>query len=92
MKKVRAHVYVSGLVQGVFFRSNTRKQALKRGVCGWVKNLPDGRVEAIFEGDENMVKEMIEWCKIGPPGAEVSNVEVHWEDYRNEYDTFEILY
>ncbi|MCS7116034.1 MAG: acylphosphatase [Nitrososphaerota archaeon] len=92
MENVRAHVYISGLVQGVFFRSNTRKQALKRGVRGWVRNLPDGRVEAIFEGSKDMVQEMVEWCKVGPPGARVSDVKVYWEEYRGEFDTFEIIY
>lgn len=73
---VRAHVFVSGRVQGVFFRSETKCEAKRRGVTGWVRNLPDGRVEAVFEGEEKSVKELIEFCKRGPPGARVSNVEV----------------
>ncbi|MGQ9530259.1 MAG: acylphosphatase [Candidatus Bathycorpusculaceae bacterium] len=90
--KVRAHVFVSGMVQGVFFRSETRHEAKKRSVKGWVRNLPDGRVEAIFEGEEEKVKELISFCKHGPPGARVTNVEVIWEDYRGEFKDFEIKY
>jgi len=90
--KVRAHVFVSGKVQGVFFRSETRREAKKRGVKGWVRNLPDGRVEAIFEGEEKSVKELIEFCKRGPPGARVTNVEVFWESPTGEFKDFEIKY
>lgn len=64
MKK-RAHVYVSGRVQGVFFRATTRDEARSRGITGWVKNLPDGRVEAVFEGEEKKVQEMIDFCHEG---------------------------
>ncbi len=90
--KVRAHVFISGRVQGVFFRAHTREQALKRGVTGWVRNLPDGRVEAVFEGEEDDVRSVIEWCRHGPPFARVENVEVEWEDYRGEFETFSIVY
>jgi acylphosphatase len=89
---VRAHVFVSGRVQGVFFRSETRYKAKKRGVKGWVRNLPDGRVEAIFEGEEKSVKELIEFCKLGPPGARVTNVDVFWEKCTGEFRDFEIRY
>ncbi|MEM3626526.1 MAG: acylphosphatase [Candidatus Bathyarchaeia archaeon] len=89
---VRAHVFVSGRVQGVFFRSETRREAKRRGVKGWVRNLPDGRVEAVFEGEEESVKELIEFCKRGPPGARVSRVEVIWESYAGEFRDFEIKY
>jgi len=90
--KVRAHVYVSGRVQGVFFRHETRREAKMRGVKGWVRNLPDGRVEAVFEGEEEAVKQLIEFCRHGPPGAKVTDVEVRWEDYRGEFKDFEIRY
>jgi acylphosphatase len=89
---VRAHVFVSGRVQGVFFRSETKYEAKRRGVTGWVRNLPDGRVEAVFEGEEKSVKELIEFCKRGPPGARVSNVEVIWENYTGKFRDFEIRY
>ncbi|HID16812.1 TPA: acylphosphatase [Candidatus Bathyarchaeota archaeon] len=90
--KARAHVFVSGRVQGVFFRWETREQALKRNVKGWVRNLPDGRVEAVFEGEKGDVKRMVEFCRRGPPGAKVSNVEVEWEEYKGEHEDFEIRY
>jgi len=89
---VRAHVYVSGLVQGVFFRWHTREEALRLGVKGWVRNLPDGRVEAVFEGEKEAVEQMLEFCRRGPPGAEVENVEVRWEKPTGEFSTFKIKY
>ena len=64
---VRAHVFVSGKVQGVFYRDTTKKEADKRGVRGWVRNLRDGRVEAVFEGPATAVDEMVAWCRIGSP-------------------------
>jgi acylphosphatase len=87
---VRVHVYVSGRVQGVFFRYETRREARKRNVKGWVRNLPDGRVEALFEGEEEKVLELIEFCKHGPPGARVTNVEVEWGKYTGEFKDFYI--
>ncbi|MEM2987740.1 MAG: acylphosphatase [Candidatus Bathyarchaeia archaeon] len=90
--KVRAHVFVSGRVQGVFFRHETRHEARLRGVKGWVRNLKDGRVEAVFEGEEEAVKELIDFCKCGPPGAKVTKVEVLWENYTGEFRDFEIKY
>jgi acylphosphatase len=87
--KVRAHVFVSGRVQGVFFRSETRLQARKLEVTGWVRNLADGRVEAVFEGDETNVKQLVDFCRRGPPGARVTNVNVVWETYVGEFDSFE---
>lgn len=90
--KVRAHVFVSGRVQGVFFRSETRHEAKLRGVTGWVRNLPDGRVEAVFEGEEEAVKELIEFCRRGPPGARVVRVDVKWENYTGDFRSFEIRY
>ena len=90
--KVRAHVWVSGWVQGVFFRSETRDEAKKRGVKGWVRNLPDGRVEAVFEGEEEAVEELIEFCRHGPPGARVRSVDVVWENCTGEFKGFDIRY
>jgi acylphosphatase len=92
MVKVRVHVFIEGYVQGVFFRANTRNVAQRLGITGWVRNLPDGRVEAVFEGDEEKVKKMIEWCWRGPPGAEVTNVDVISEEYKGEFDDFRIIY
>ncbi|SDQ59743.1 acylphosphatase [Natronobacterium texcoconense] len=89
--RTRAHVFVSGTVQGVYYRANTRDTAREKGVDGWVKNLADGRVEAIFEGAEDVVEEMIEWCHTGSPAAEVEDVVVEYEEPRGE-DGFEIQY
>jgi len=89
--KARAHVYVSGWVQGVFYRWNAKELAKELRLNGWVRNLPDGRVEAVFEGEKNEVEQIIDWCKNGPPGARVSRVEVTWEDPREESGGFRIV-
>jgi acylphosphatase len=78
--RVRAHVFVSGRVQGVFYRATTRETAEERGVDGWVRNLDDGRVEAVFEGPEADVESMVEWCHEGSPQAAVDDVDVESED------------
>jgi acylphosphatase len=88
---VRAHVFVSGLVQGVFFRHETAKRAIRLGVKGWIRNLPDGRVEAVFEGDRRGVEEILEFCRHGPPGAMVEDLDVRWEDYKGEFEDFRII-
>ncbi|MDR0318632.1 MAG: acylphosphatase [Nitrososphaerota archaeon] len=91
MSKIRAHIYVTGKVQGVFFRQNTRRQAQSRGVCGWVSNLSDGRVEAVFEGEEIFVKEVVDYCRRGPSFAKVEQVEVLFEDYTGAFLVFSII-
>ena len=70
------HVFVTGRVQGVFYRSWTEQKALELGLAGWVRNLPDGRVEAVLEGEKSKVERMVELCKKGPPHSKVENVEV----------------
>jgi len=90
--KVRAHVYVGGRVQGVFFRSETQDEAVRRNVAGWVKNLPDGRVEAVFEGEKENVEKLVEFCKRGPPGARVTKVDVEWQNFTGEFKNFNIKY
>ncbi|MBW2219705.1 MAG: acylphosphatase [Deltaproteobacteria bacterium] len=88
----RARVIISGRVQGVFFRMETKRFADQTGVTGWVKNTRDGCVEAVFEGDENRVNEMINWCKKGPPFSRVMDLDVAWEGYSGEFTSFEITY
>lgn len=78
--RMRAHVFVSGRVQGVYYRAITREEATDRGVDGWVTNLDDGRVEAVFEGPSQAVESMIEWCHTGSPQADVSTVDVEYSD------------
>ncbi|MFQ6085883.1 MAG: acylphosphatase [Candidatus Bathyarchaeia archaeon] len=90
--KVRAHVLISGRVQGVFFRSETEYEANRLGVKGWVRNLRDGRVEAVFEGEKGKIEKLIRFCRRGPPGARVTDVEVSWEKYRSEFEDFRIRY
>ena len=82
--KVRVRVLISGRVQGVFFRESTKRRAMELGVNGWVRNLRDGRVEAVFEGDEGDVKRMIEWCRRGPELAVVERVEIIREEPKGE--------
>ncbi|MFB3888688.1 MAG: acylphosphatase [Candidatus Bathyarchaeia archaeon] len=90
--KARAHVFVEGMVQGVFFRARTMEKAISLGVAGWVRNLRDGRVEAVFEGEENAVKAMVDYCRHGPRGAVVTKVDVEWEMFKGEYKDFGIRY
>lgn len=89
MTKIKAHVFISGRVQHVFFRNATQNQAKKLSVFGWVKNLDDGRVEAVFEGNKENIEKMIEWAKEGSFLAKVENVEIIFEDYKGEFDSFE---
>lgn len=90
--KRRAHLYISGLVQGVFFRSHVRSHASRYGLTGWVRNLRDGRVEVVVEGEEEDIEKVIHACRIGPRGARVDGVDVRFEDYKGEFDQFEIRY
>lgn len=89
---VRAHVIVSGRVQGVFFRFETQDVARGHNVNGWVRNLVDGRVEAIFEGKKENVDKVIEFCRSGPIGARVIDLEVKWQNYKGEFKDFEVRY
>lgn len=83
---------IAGRVQGVCFRMHTEKEASQRGLSGWVRNLPSGQVEALFEGIRDSVESMIDWCRQGPPAARVSSVEVFWEDYHGDFSDFRIVY
>ena len=92
MARKRAHVFVSGWVQGVFFRGETRDLARQLGLTGWVRNLCDGRVEAVFEGEDWAIEQLVAWCHRGPRGAHVDDVDVTYEDYAGEYGTFSVRY
>ena len=90
--KARTHIFVSGRVQGVFFREKTRKMAEKLGVFGWVRNLADGRVEAVLEGKKEKIDELITWAKSGSMFARVDGVEILTEEYQEEFYNFEVRY
>lgn len=92
MIKKRVHVWIRGRVQGVCFRAFARDAAREAGVTGWIKNLRDGRVEAVFEGDTDKVEKMIAWCHIGSPFGFVDHVEVKEEPYEGNMKRFEITY
>jgi acylphosphatase len=80
----RARVRVHGRVQGVFFRAETRDRARSLGLAGWVRNCPDGSVEAVFEGDRGRVESMVDWCGRGPSGASIDSLDVEWEQPAGE--------
>ncbi len=92
MEAVRAHIRIYGRVQGVFFRANMREQARILGLTGWVRNLPDGSVEAVIEGPRSKVLELVKWAYRGPRLARVEKVDVEWEQATGEYNDFYILY
>jgi acylphosphatase len=88
----RVHVYISGRVQGVFFRAETRRAANGFNITGWVRNMFDGSVEALFEGEDKNVDKMLEWCHIGPPAAKVKEVQAEEEPYTGEFRDFSVKY
>lgn len=90
--KVRARVFFEGLVQGVFFRANTKKCADSFELTGWVRNTHDGRVEAVFEGEEEKVRQAIEWCASKQPHAKVDGKEVEFSEANGEFEGFAIRY
>ena len=92
MEYLRARVIIHGIVQGVFFRASTREEAIRLGVGGWVRNLSDETVQALFEGEKKKVEEIIGWCHKGPPGARVSKVDIFWEPFKGEHKQFDIKY
>ncbi|MGE0087410.1 MAG: acylphosphatase [Desulfococcaceae bacterium] len=91
-KKLRTHVIISGRVQGVCFRAETQRAAQYYGVTGWVRNKNDGTVEAVFEGTENNIVSMLEWCKKGPSRSLVEKTDVSWEDYTGQFSQFRIAW
>jgi acylphosphatase len=88
--EARAHVWLSGRVQGVGFRFATADEARARRLTGWVRNLDSGRVEAVFEGPRSRVEDMLRWCEDGPPGAYVRDVRVAWDEPAEHFSLFEI--
>jgi acylphosphatase len=88
----RAQVLISGRVQGVFFRAHTRDEARALGLQGWVRNLPDGRVAAVFEGERGKIDRMLAWCHQGPPYAAVDEVLVNWQPYQGDLMDFRVVY
>lgn len=88
--KARAHMWVSGRVQGVFYRDNTRRWASSLGLSGWVRNLPDGRVEVSVEGEKDKIESLERKLMEGPPLSHVERVITEWEDYKGEYSGFHI--
>ncbi len=87
----RLEIVVSGRVQGVWFRAATREQAARLGLRGWVRNLPDGRVQAVFEGGAEELEAMLSWCRVGPPGSRVEGVETVTGPATGEFAAFSIL-
>ncbi|MFM7795292.1 MAG: acylphosphatase [Candidatus Nitrosotenuis sp.] len=92
MAKLRVHLFIKGKVQGVFFRQAMKVTAKKNNATGWVRNLKDGRVEAVIEGDDLDVSNIVEWCHGGPANARVEDVEIRNEKYTGEFAKFEVLY
>lgn len=86
----QVHLFISGHVQGVFYRMHAHKKAIELGLTGWVRNLPDGRVEAYAEGSEEDLETFIEWCHEGTPASQVEEVEVEWGEGPNQYRDFRI--
>ena len=89
LKFIRSHVVISGDVKGMIFKYYTKQKAISLGLKGWVKNLPTGEIEAIFEGLEDKIKEMIEWCKKGPWLIKANKIKVKFSDYKGEFESFE---
>lgn len=92
MSGVRVHIFISGRVQGILFRERMRRKAQKFGVRGFVKNLPDRRVEAVLEGEKEKVEKLIQWVKKGPFLAEVDGIELKWEEHQEGFNDFKIRY
>lgn len=88
----RIHVIISGRVQGVFFRAETQRAAMGFNLTGWVRNMQDGRVEAVFEGENDAMDKMLAWCHQGPPAARVESVTITEENYLGEFRNFNIKY
>jgi acylphosphatase len=92
MARKRVYLRISGLVQGVFFRATARDEARRMGLCGWVRNLPDGSVESMAEGEAPAVGKYVAWCEHGPPGAQVQSVEISERAAEGDLPDFHVAY
>ena len=92
MANQRVRIFVTGKVQGVFFRQSLKVMAKKNNILGWVQNLRDGRVEAVLEGDEQGTNRLVEWAHAGPANARVEDIEIRNEEYSGEFSKFDVLY
>ena len=92
MSHQRVRLFVTGRVQGVFFRQSLKAKSIQNNIFGWVKNLHDGRVECILEGTEENISKIITWAHTGPANAIVENVEIHNEEFNNKFTKFDVLY
>ena len=91
MEYFRVHVFISGKVQGVYFRQNTAHKAQELNIMGWIRNLRDGRVEGVFEGEKVNIEKLLNWCRDGPKNAIVRNIQIIDEEFKNEYSNFQII-
>jgi len=91
MGNIRTHLIIEGRVQGVWFRESTRREAVSLKLTGWVKNRPDGTVEALIEGPEHEVNRLVSWCQKGPPAARVNSIRKEQDNWQNEFDSFDIV-
>ncbi|MDP2754609.1 MAG: acylphosphatase [Nitrospirota bacterium] len=92
MEKARAYLFIEGRVQGVFYRAFIRELAYNLGLNGWVKNLRDGRVETVFEGEKELIDKAIKECYVGPPSARVTDIDVRWETFIGDQKGFSVRY
>jgi acylphosphatase len=92
MEYAKAHLFIDGMVQGVFYRAFTRDLANNLGLNGWVRNLHDGRVEVVFEGEKGLIEKAVKVCYIGPSGARVSDIDVKWETFVGDQKGFRISF
>jgi acylphosphatase len=92
MIQKRIHIFITGRVQGVFFRQSTRVMAIKNNVTGWIRNLDDGRVEIVAEGEESNINSLTDWCKTGPANSRVDEFELLDEDSTGEFENFDVIY
>lgn len=90
LKKKRAHLLISGRVQGVWYRGSTREQADKLGLTGWVRNCESGQVEVIVEGEDAAIDKLVSWCREGPSMARVTGIRIEFDDYRGEFVGFRV--